>query len=50
MAESRIDVTGFIEERPFSRFQGRVLALAILNQVSDGIALQASGASRRKAA
>lgn len=43
MAETRIDVTHFIDERPFSWFQGRVLALSILIQITDGIDLQAIG-------
>ena len=43
MAETRIDVTDFIDERPFSWFQGRVLALCILIQITDGIDLQAIG-------
>ena len=38
-----IDVTNFIDERRFSWFQGRVLALCILLQICDGIDLQAIG-------
>jgi hypothetical protein len=38
-----IDVTNFIDERRFSCFQGRVLALCILLQICDGIDLQAIG-------
>jgi len=38
-----IDVTNFIDERRFSWFQGRVLALCILLQICDGIDQQAIG-------
>jgi AAHS family 4-hydroxybenzoate transporter-like MFS transporter len=38
-----IDVTNFIDERRFSWFQGRVLALCVLLQICDGMDLQAIG-------